>query len=91
MSNSFDKENGNNKSLDFLVRGIGPIRTLKGKREHLDMEVGKYIEVQVVQIPKNGQQGAKLKLIKLSNDMLHHAYKMRLPIAISVNSLFSFW
>ena len=81
MSKSVDRENGDNGHPDFLVQGIGPIRTLKGRRERLDMEVGKYVEVQLVQIPKDGQQGAKLKLIKLSNDMLHQAYKMGLPIA----------
>ena len=78
MNRSVDRENNNYGHPDFLVRGIGPIKTLKGKRGHLDMEVGKYVEIQSVQILKDGQQGAKIKFIELSNNMLYQAYKMGL-------------
>lgn len=81
MSKSTDRGSGENRHPDFLVRGIGPIKALKGKREQLDMEVGKYVEIQLVQILKDGQQGAKIKFIELSNNMLCQAYKMGLPIA----------
>ena len=43
--------------------------------------VGKYLEIQLVEIPRNGQQGGKLKLVRLCNDALYQAYKLDLPIA----------
>ena len=81
MNQSVDKDNNDNGHPDFLVRGIGPIKTLKGKRGYLDMKVCKYVEVQSVQILKDGQQDAKIKFIDLSNDMLYQAYKTGLPTA----------
>lgn len=69
MSQAIDRGNNDNGHPDFILRAIGPIKKNKGKRR-LDLEVGKYFEMQFVHIPKDGQQGAKIKFIKLSNNML---------------------
>lgn len=63
----------------------GPIRTAVGpqdpKTDKFVMRVGKYVEIQLVEIPRDGQQGGKLKLAKLSNALLLQAHKIGVPIA----------
>ena len=80
-----NKSVGNNPSgnghPDFILRGIGPLTKGKGNRDQLHGVVGKYLEIQLVEISRNGQQGGKLKLVRLCNDALYQAYKLDLPIA----------
>lgn len=80
-----NKPVGNNTSgnghQNFILKGIGPLTKGKGNQDQLHGKVGKYLEIQLVEIPRNGQQGSKLKLVRLCNDALYQAYKLDLPIA----------
>ena len=58
--------------------GVGP---QDPKTDKFVMRVGKYVEIQLVEIPRDGQQGGKLKLAKLSNALLLQAHKIGVPIA----------
>ena len=78
MNKSSARDSGDDGHPDFLIRGIGPLNPRTGV---LELRVGQYMEMQIVNIPRDGQKGGKLKLVKLSNDLLHQAYKLRLPIA----------
>ena len=81
MNKSVSGENGGNGHPKFITKAIGPLTKGKGKQDHMAMEIGKYVEIQFVQIPRNGQQGGKLKLVQLCNDALAQAYKLNVPIA----------
>ena len=81
MNKSVGSESGSSGHPDFILKGIGPLTRGKGDRDLLHGEVGKYLEIQLVQIPRDGQQGGKLKLVRLANDALYQAYKLNLPIA----------
>ena len=84
MNKSTARKSDGNGHPDFFVRGIGPINKRTGK---LELRTGQYFELQIVNIPKDGQQGGKLKLVRLSNELLHQAFKIGLPIAGVANVL----
>ncbi|MCY4558112.1 MAG: hypothetical protein OXF79_17430 [Chloroflexi bacterium] len=65
----------------FILEGIGPLSRGKGGRPLLKRREGKFLEIQLVEIPKDGKQGGKRKLVRLCNDALYQAYKLDLPIA----------
>ena len=71
-------ESGGKKYLDPIRTAVGPQDPRTGKYV---MQVGKYVEMQLVEIPRDGQQGGKLKLVKLSNALLLQAHKVGVPIA----------
>ena len=81
MSKSAGRKNDGNGHPDFILKGIGPLTKRSGNRDHADMRVGKYFEAVTLLIPKDGQQGGKLNLVRLCNDALYQAYKLDLPIA----------
>ena len=81
MNKSVGSNPSGNGHPDLILRGIGPLTKRKGNRDQLHGLVGKYLEIQLVEIPRNGQQGGKLKLVRLCNDALYQAYKLDLPIA----------
>ena len=78
MSKRTAEESDGNGHPDFILRGLGPINPRTGV---LEMRVGQYMELELLEIPRDGQQGGKLKLVKLSNAVLHQAHKLKLPIA----------
>ena len=81
MNKSDGNEDGTGGHPHFILKGIGPLTKGKGNRDVLQGEVGKYLEIQLVQIPRDGQQGGKLKLVRLANETINQAYKLNLPIA----------
>ena len=81
MNKSDGDEGGTDGHPHFILKGIGPLTKGKGNRDVLHGEVGKYLEIQLVEIPRDGQQGGKLKLVRLANETLNQAYKLNLPIA----------
>ena len=81
MNKSVGSENGGNGHPDFILKGIGPLTKGKGNQDQLHGVLGQYLDIQLVEIPRNGQQGSKLKLVRLCNDALYQAYKLALPIA----------
>ncbi len=81
MNKPVDRESSGNGHPNFILKGIGPLTRGKGNRDQIRGVVDKYMEIQLVEIAKNGQQGGKLKLVRLCNDALYQAYKLDLPIA----------
>ena len=81
MNKSVGNDNTGNGHPDFILKGIGPLSRDKRGRDQLHGVVGRYLEIKLIEIPKNGQQGGKLKLVQLCNNALYQAYKMDLPIA----------
>ena len=81
MNKSDGRDNIGQGHPDFILRGIGPLTRNKRGRDHLPKVVGKYLEIQLLEIPRDGQTGGKLKLVRLCNDALYQAYRMDLPIA----------
>ena len=71
-------ESGGKEHPGPIRRAVGPQDPKTGK---FVMQVGKYVEIKLVEIPRDGQQGGKLKLVKLSNDLLLQAHKVGVPIA----------
>ena len=81
MKKSRSRRNVGNGHPDFILKGIGPLDRDKRGRDHLPKVVGKYLEIQLLEIARDGQKSGKLKLVRLCNDALYQAYKMDLPIA----------
>lgn len=69
---------GGSERLNTIKTAIGPQDPRTGR---MAMQVGKYLEIHLLEIPKDGQQGGKLKLVKIANALLYQAHKMQLPIA----------
>ena len=81
MNKSDGSENTGNGHPDFILKGIGPLSRDKRGRDQLHGVVGRHLEIQLVEIARNGQQAGKLKLVRLCNDALNQAYRLDLPIA----------
>lgn len=81
MNKTVGNASGGRGDPGFILEGIGPLTKGKGGRPLLKRRAGKHLEIQLVEIPKDGRQGGKRKLVRLCNDVLYQAYKLDLPIA----------